>query len=125
MRILVTGSRVWDDPSTIHRAFKEIHSATYGREANLLVHGGAVGADSMAAHYAAIFGWGIEEHLADWKTHGRKAGFVRNSEMVNLGADICLAFIQDESRGATMTADLAEKAGIRTKRYVRTSSESV
>jgi hypothetical protein len=37
--------------------------------------------------------------------------------MVNLGADLVLAFIRNGSRGASHTADLAEQAGIETRRF--------
>lgn len=114
MRILVTGSRDWEDVPTILAALVAESDGT----ATTLVHGGCpTGADAIADSLSAAFKVTVERHPADWARHGKRAGFVRNSEMVALGADVCLAFIRDESRGASMTADLAERAGIRTVRF--------
>lgn len=119
LRILVTGSRTFDDVETIRAA---LAVAAYGRYPVVVVHGACPsGADAIAAdlvrHMAEYLDITEERHPADWKRHGRRAGFIRNAEMVELGADVCLAFIRDGSRGATHTADLAERAGIPTRRW--------
>lgn len=111
MRILVTGSRDWRNARTILDAIRYQVSVDPWQEVTV-VHGGARGADQMAgiaAYQAACY---QEVHPADWEKYGRRAGFVRNAEMVNAGADVCLAFIRNNSKGATMCAQLAEKAGI-------------
>lgn len=90
------------------------------RGAVVLVHGGnASGADMMGDVLWRQWrkfqpNWLAEPeiHPADWARHGRKAGPIRNQEMVDLGADVCVAFIRDRSRGATGTVKLAETAGI-------------
>ena len=114
-RILVTGSRDWNDiipmMDALYPEFQADPLAT-------LIHGGARGADTMAGNIWAVWGGKQEVHPANWAEHGKKAGFLRNREMVDLGADKCLAFIKNESKGATMCADLAEKAGIETVRYL-------
>jgi hypothetical protein len=44
--------------------------------------------------------------------------------MIALGADVCLAFIQDESAGATHTATLAREARVPTIIYRATTGTS-
>lgn len=64
---------------------------------------------------AKSFGWHTECHWPDWDRYGRKrAGFIRNQHMVDLGADLCLAFTRDNSRGTAHCALAAEAAGIPT-----------
>lgn len=122
-RILITGSRTWDDPETIADALWAATGTLWAdREIDLadvvVVSGGCPrGADRLCEEAAERAGVRVERHPAEWSRLGKRAGFVRNEEMVNLGADICLAFIKDGSRGASMTARLAEEAGIPTVRY--------
>jgi hypothetical protein len=114
-RILVTGSREWVDWRTVTTAL--IEAAEGEPRPVTVVHGCARGADFIAAQAARKLGWEVEDHPADWNRHGKAAGFRRNAEMVALGADICLAFIRDGSRGATHCAETARKAGIPVKYF--------
>ena len=111
MRVLVTGSRNWTDATVISRALSSIPTD----EQITVVHGGAKGADSLAGQFAQHLGYSVEVHEADWDTYGKRAGYIRNKKMVDLGADLCLAFIKNNSKGATICLDLADKAGIPTK----------
>ena len=132
MRILVTGSRGWADAAEITEAL-DFLLAEHG--ILTVVHGACPkGADAIAqnwalsAQYASSCGAVTPEpHPAIWRPDGafdKTAGFRRNAEMVAAGADLCLAFIRDGSRGASHCADLAEKAGIPTKRFLATVPES-
>lgn len=109
-RVLITGSRDWTDASAVWNALRALKE--YLDEPITVVHGGAKGADTIADTMAKRLGMTVEVHRPDWDTHGKKAGFLRNSEMVESGADFCLAFIKNNSKGATMCARLAEKANI-------------
>lgn len=119
-RILITGSRTWSDVPRLDGAiFIELPLD----DECTIVHGACPrGADAMADDFADLAGTHIERYPAKWirddGSYDKGAGFARNAEMVALGADVCLAFIKSGSKGATHTADLAEKAGIPTKRYL-------
>jgi hypothetical protein len=131
MRILLTGSRDWDDRRAIYDALERIvsdHALHYEPDeyGNYLpdpdkitvVHGACpTGADEWANQWA-ISNCDmrlVEQHPADWERYGKRAGPIRNQEMVDLGADLCIAFIRNGSRGATHTAQQAAKAGIPTR----------
>ena len=117
-RVLVTGSRDWDDRATIRRALDEVYARTPADQDFVLVHGGCpTGADAIAHAWALPTGAVIDIFIADWANHGKAAGPRRNARMVAEGADLCLAFIKNRSRGASHTADLAERAGISTRRW--------
>lgn len=122
-RILITGSRTWDDREAVVEALWAATGTLWADRkidlAEVVVVSGAcpLGADRLCEEAAKRAGVRIERHPADWNRHGKRAGFVRNAEMVALGADICLAFIKDSSKGASMTAQLAEREGIQTVRY--------
>ncbi|MFC0547078.1 DUF2493 domain-containing protein [Kutzneria chonburiensis] len=112
-RILITGSRTWRDWTVIESAILgQVPGYADGQDA-VIVHGGCpTGADEIADTIAACMGLPTEIHRADWTRHGRRAGPLRNAHMVSLGADVCLAFIRDNSTGASHCLWLARQAGI-------------
>lgn len=116
MKVLLTGSRDWPDPQQLWEVLDDLRSRCRGM---VLVHGACPrGADMLGEVWASrTRGVTVERHPANWGLHGKRAGFKRNAEMVEGGADLCVAFIHNGSKGASHTAQLAEKAGIPTRRY--------
>jgi hypothetical protein len=122
VRVLVTGSRDWSRDETVRAAISEVHYFDAKNEAITLVSGHCpTGADVMAERWARRFGWTVEEHPAHWRVYGKRAGFQRNAEMVGLGADVCLAFQRDGSKGTQHTIDLCRAAGIPVRYWSETS----
>lgn len=116
----MTGSRDWDDRQTLVTTLGDTAAVAIGRGRDVtVVHGCCpTGADWLADATALFLGLHVEQHPADWGRFGKSAGPQRNAEMVATGADVCLAFIRNGSRGASHCADLAEKAGIPVKRFL-------
>jgi hypothetical protein len=127
MRILITGSRDFSDARTVMRgitvAIETLITKFPDDKEIVIVHGAARGADTLAenyvhntAQYLTSKGYRIrqEKHPAKWDDHGRSAGPIRNQEMVDKGADICVAFIKGgaANRGTTDCSGRARKAGI-------------
>jgi hypothetical protein len=121
-RILVTGSRDWPDDDELLPYELGLAIGDGSREGRrvVIVHGACpTGADALADRLARDHGFDVEPHPADWERHGKTAGPIRNREMTEAGADVCLAFVKDCSPGATGCADMAERAGIPVRRFER------
>lgn len=119
-RILVTGSRYWVDRQTVWKALHDQY--VLSTQVITVVHGGARGLDDIADRWAWGMmqeGWGVrvESHPANWKLHGKRAGVIRNQLMVDLGADVCLAFPQPDGTGTQHCMSRAAEAGIPVLNY--------
>lgn len=114
MRILITGSRDWTDRNTIFNAILDLREDfPFYWEDVVIVHGDCpTGADFLAQSIAEQCDLVTERHPADWQAFGKFAGPKRNQEMVDLGADVCLAFPLYPSKGTRHCMGAAEKAGI-------------
>ncbi len=117
MRVLVYGGREYDDwetlASTLNRFYMENDLPVIDGKVQLtIIEGGAKGADFLARVWAKWRYLPFEEYPADWKTHGKGAGHIRNQQMIDEGKpDVGIGF-----PGGTGTADMTSrlrKAGIK------------
>ena len=79
MKVIVAGSRNITDYDTVATAIKE---STF--RITQLVSGCARGVDMEGERWAAINDVPIKHFPADWDTHGKQAGRLRNSKWLNM-----------------------------------------
>jgi len=79
--VLVCGGR---DFANRHRMMDVIEflARFYGDDLRIM-HGAAKGADTLAGDVAAEFGVRCKAFPADWNAHGKKAGPIRNQQMLD------------------------------------------
>jgi hypothetical protein len=70
------------------------------------------GVDRAAKSFLETAGWSFREFFADWAKYGKSAGPIRNHEMIDYGAELLIAFPDDESRGTKDCAIYAHSKGV-------------
>lgn len=125
MRILVCGDRDWTDHCIIQAvvngfipAWLQAMDPESSVEDQIVIHGDARGADTIAGRFARRHPALIEvAYPADWDSYGRSAGPIRNTQMLKEGMpDVVLAFHDDikSSKGTAHMVRIAKKAGVPT-----------
>jgi hypothetical protein len=103
LRLLVCGGRDFDQRAVAYDILNRVHAK---RRVVLVIHGAARGADTIARDWATIRGIRQRACPADWERLGRRAGPIRNQQMLDQEhPDGVLAF-----PGSTGTADMVARA---------------
>jgi len=105
MKVLVCGSRDYDDWPLVCAMLDGLDDVF------TVINGGATGADTLGRRWAEGENRIVETYVAQWGTHGRVAGPLRNSQMLKDGQpDMVLAFINKPLVDSKGTADMVRQA---------------
>ena len=106
-RVAIIGSRTFNNKSLAEYILNKYLNGT-----EIIVSGGAIGADSIAEEYAIKNKMKTDIYLPDW-TIGKHAGFLRNKKIID-AADEVIAFTNG-SRGTANSISIAKEQGKKVK----------
>ena len=120
-KLIVAGGRDFDDYPLLCSSLDGLLSNKDKTQIEI-VEGGARGADRLGCRYAMDKGLAHKRISADWDTHGKKAGIMRNIEMAEY-ADALVAYWDGASRGTLHMIETMRKMGkpVRVARYSKGS----
>ena len=111
MRVIIAGSRTGVPSALVEKCVQGVVKDNPGVT---VVTGGARGVDTIAHSCAVSLGVTTEVFPAKWDLYGKSAGFLRNVEMAEAGADICYCIYSGRRTPGTMNmARVARERGIR------------
>jgi len=105
MKLAIVGGRDFDDYAGLKAVVDRVKTPI-----TLIVSGAASGADSLARRYAQEHGIPLQEFPADWKTHGKRAGYLRNVDIIS-ASDAVIAFWDGVSPGTESSIKLTKQQG--------------
>jgi len=119
MNILIAGSRNFNDYNFLK---EEVNNILINKYDNItIISGCAKGVDKFGEKFAAEYNINVLKFPAQWDLHGKKAGYLRNEEMVNFlnkENDFAIFFWDGESKGTTHTINLCKKKGIKSYIFI-------
>ncbi len=111
MKVIIAGCRDFTDYEFFDERVGEILCATQPRDIEI-ISGGAKGVDTMARNLATNHRIKCTVMPADWDTHGKAAGPIRNRQMAEYGTHL-IAFWDGKSRGTKNMIEEATSRGLK------------
>lgn len=112
IRIIIAGSRNFNDYELLSKTILEDNVCL---ENATIISGTAKGADRLGEKFAEEHNLNLVRMPADWNTYGKRAGYLRNTDMANYaskGKGILYAFWDGESRGTKNMILIAKEKGL-------------
>lgn len=106
-KLIIAGSRDFDDYGLMTRVLMAMGDVELADKQVSIVSGMARGADMLAVRFAEEHGVKLHKFPANWEGLGKKAGFIRNTQMGDF-ADALVAF-WNGSNGTKHMIDYMEK----------------
>ena len=123
MRIIIAGSRIFDDYDFLRRKCCSIIGDLYDEllDNNLnsnieIISGQAKGTDKLGERFAKEFDFRIKLFPANWESCGKSAGYKRNVEMSDYAKKdngVLIAFWDEKSPGTKHMIDIAKQNKLR------------
>lgn len=108
-KLIVAGGRDFEDWKLLSESLHKLLTNKWSSGIEI-VEGGARGADRLGYEYARANTLAHRRFTADWGTHGKKAGMLRNIEMAEY-ADALVAFWDQSSKGTLHMIETMKKLG--------------
>lgn len=114
VRIIINGSRDFNNYDYLRDYVKEyIMSNHYNPTEIEIISGGAKGPDSFAIRFASEYQLKCTVMHPDWNKYGKRAGMIRNSDMLKYATDnyagdvLLLSFWNGHSKGTKHMIDIS------------------
>jgi hypothetical protein len=109
MRVIIAGSRNFNDYGIVK---KKLNAILKNQKEVTIISGTANGADKLGERYANDNHLKLEQYPAMWDLFGKKAGYMRNEEMVKV-ADAAIVFWDGKSKGSKHMIDISKKYNLK------------
>ena len=118
-KIIINGSRDFHNDTYLRLILKDyIMTNQINPELIEIISGGAKGADTLAIKFAKEYNLNYKVMNADWNKYGKRAGIIRNAEMLTYAISnpndiaILISFWNGTSKGTKHMIDISNDKGI-------------
>jgi hypothetical protein len=97
-KVVIAGGRDFNDFPTLCDIMDKLLIEQIKVNKIVVISGGARGADTLGERYARLRNFSLIKMKADWNKHKKRAGFIRNREMLHIANGV-VCFWDEKSTG--------------------------